>query len=116
MLPEPFILPARSAYASGSLKLDVEVAYIDMVANTFMRAPGEAVGTFALECAIDELAVEMGMDPIELRLRNEPEKDPTTGAPFSSREVEKAYRDGAERFGWSQRGAPGSRQEGPRKS
>ena len=53
---------------------------MDMVANTFMRAPGEAVGTFALECAIDELAVEIGMDPIELRLRNEPEKDPTDRA------------------------------------
>jgi xanthine dehydrogenase YagR molybdenum-binding subunit len=112
VLPEPFILPARSAYASGSFKLDVEVGYIDMVANTFMRAPGEAVGSFGLESAIDELAVAMGMDPIELRLRNEPDKDPTTGAPFSSREVEKAYRDGAERFGWAERGAPGSRREG----
>ncbi|WP_294391566.1 xanthine dehydrogenase family protein molybdopterin-binding subunit [uncultured Sphingomonas sp.] len=112
VLPEPFILPARSAYAAGSFKLDVEVAYLDMVANTFMRAPGEAVGTFALESAIDELAIELGMDPIELRLRNEPDKDPTTGAPFSLREVEKAYRDGAERFGWAGRGAPGSRREG----
>jgi xanthine dehydrogenase YagR molybdenum-binding subunit len=105
-------VPARSAYASGSFKLDVEVGYIDMIANTFMRAPGEAVGSFGLESAIDELAVAMGMDPIELRLRNEPDKDPTTGAPFSSREVEKAYRDGAERFGWSKRAAPGSRRDG----
>lgn len=112
VLPEPFILPARSAYSARSFKLDVEVAYLDMIANTFMRAPGEAVGTFALESAIDELAVAMGTDPIELRLRNEPDKDPTTGAPFSSREVEKAYRDGAERFGWSRRGAPGSRRKG----
>ena len=94
------------------MALDVEVAYLDMVANTFMRAPGEAVGTFALESAIDELATDMGIDPIELRLRNEPDKDPTTGAPFSSREVEKAYRDGAARFGWDARGAPGSRREG----
>ena len=111
-LPEPFILPARSAYATRTMKLDVEVAYLDMVANTFMRAPGEAVGTFALESAIDELAHAAGIDPIELRLRNEPDKDPTTGAPFSSREVEKAYRDGAERFGWSNRLAPGARREG----
>ena len=50
-----------------------------MLANTFMRAPGESVGTFALECAIDELADELGIDPIELRRRNEPEKDPTLG-------------------------------------
>ncbi|MBW6523574.1 xanthine dehydrogenase family protein molybdopterin-binding subunit [Sphingomonas sp. RHCKR47] len=112
VLPEPFILPARSAYATKTMKLDVEVAYLDMVANTFMRAPGEAVGTFALESAIDELALDMGLDPIELRLRNEPDKDPTTGAPFSSREVEKAFRDGAERFGWSKRQAPGTRREG----
>ena len=58
-----------------------------MLANTFMRAPGEAVGTFALECAIDELAAELGIDPIELRIRNEPEKDPTQGLPFSQRGI-----------------------------
>lgn len=81
-MPEPFVLPARSAYAAGSIKLDVEVATLDMLANTFMRAPGEAVGTFALESAIDELANLMKMDPIELRIRNEPDKDPT-GAPSS---------------------------------
>jgi xanthine dehydrogenase YagR molybdenum-binding subunit len=112
MMPEPFILPARSGYASRTMKLDVEVAYVDMIANTFMRAPGEAVGTFALERALDELAVAMGIDPIELRLRNEPDKDPSTGAPFSARHVEEAYRSGAERFGWSSRGAPGSRKDG----
>ena len=112
-LPEPFILPARSAYAAGSFKLDVEVAHVDMLANTFMRAPGEAVGTFALESAIDELADQLKMDPIELRIRNEPEKDPTTGLPFSSRHIVEAYRAGAERFGWSARHAvPGARREG----
>ena len=62
-MPEPFVLPARSAYAAGSFKLDVEVATLDMLANTFMRAPGEAVGTFALESAIDELAHAMKMRP-----------------------------------------------------
>ncbi len=112
-MPEPFILPARSVYAAGSFKLDVEVAYLDMVANTFMRAPGESVGTFALECAVDELAVALGMDPIELRLRNEPEKDPMEGTPFSSRHVVEAYRAGAERFGWSARSStPGTRRQG----
>ncbi|MEJ8852303.1 xanthine dehydrogenase family protein molybdopterin-binding subunit [Variovorax rhizosphaerae] len=112
-MPEPFILPARSAYAAGSFKLGVEVATLDMLANTFMRAPGESVGTFALESAIDELAHLMQMDPIELRIRNEPEKDPTTGHPFSARHIVEAYRAGAERFGWSQRNAvPGSRREG----
>ncbi len=102
-LPEPFILPTRGAYAADSFRLDVEVAYMDMLANTFMRAPGEAVGTFALECAVDELAAKLGMDPIELRLRNEPEKDPTEGTPFSSRHIVEAWRAGAERFGWNKR-------------
>jgi xanthine dehydrogenase YagR molybdenum-binding subunit len=112
-MPEPFVLPARSAYAAGSFKLDVEVATLDMLANTFMRAPGESVGTFALESAIDELAHAMQMDPIALRMRNEPQKDPTTGAPFSSRHIVEAYRDGAERFGWHRRSAaPGARREG----
>jgi xanthine dehydrogenase YagR molybdenum-binding subunit len=112
-MPEPFILPTMSAYAAKSFKLDVETAVVDMVANTFMRAPGEAVGTFGLECAVDELAHAMGMDPIELRIRNEPEKDPVTGLPFSQRAIVKAWRDGAARFGWDQRDAtPGARREG----
>ena len=112
-MPEPFILPARSGYAAKSFLLDVETVKMNMVANTFMRAPGESVGTFGLECAIDELAHELGMDPIDLRIRNEPDKDPTTGLPFSARHVEKAWRDGAERFGWAERSAaPGARREG----
>ena len=112
-MPEPFILPAKSGYKSESFKLDVEAARMDMLANTFMRAPGESVGTFALESAIDELAVDLGMDPIELRIRNEPEKDPTSGVPFSSRHIVEAYVAGADRFGWAQRNTkPGSRREG----
>jgi xanthine dehydrogenase YagR molybdenum-binding subunit len=112
-LPEPFILPARCLYAADSFKLDVKVADMDMLANTFMRAPGESVGSFALECAIDELAEQLSIDPIELRIRNEPEKDPTSGTPFSSRHLVDAYRSGAERFGWEKRNAkPGTRREG----
>jgi xanthine dehydrogenase YagR molybdenum-binding subunit len=112
-LPEPFILPTRCTYRAGSFKLDVEVAYLDMLANTFMRAPGESVGTFALESAVDELAVKLGIDPIELRLRNEPAMDPTDGKPFSSRHLVEAWRAGAERFGWSKRSAtPGTVRHG----
>jgi xanthine dehydrogenase YagR molybdenum-binding subunit len=112
-MPEPFILPARSAYKSGSFKLDVEATRMDMLANTFMRAPGESVGTFALECAVDELAENLDMDPIELRIRNEPEKDPTSGAPFSSRHIVEAYKAGAERFGWAARKrTPGTHRDG----
>jgi len=111
-MPEPFILAARSAYAAESFLLDVQTVKMNMVANTFMRAPGESVGTFGLECAVDELTHEMGLDPIDLRLRNEPEKDPTSGLPFSSRLIADAWRKGAERFGWSKRAAAGARREG----
>jgi xanthine dehydrogenase YagR molybdenum-binding subunit len=111
-MPEPFILPAKSAYASRSFLLDVETVKMNMTANTFMRAPGEAVGTFGLESGIDELACAMGMDPIELRIRNEPEKDPTTGLPFSQRGIVEAWKVGRERFGWESRGEPGARRDG----
>ena len=112
-MPEPFIMGTRATYAADSFKLDVEVAYLDMLANTFMRAPGEAVGTFALECAVDELAAKLGMDPIELRIRNEPTEDPTEKLPFSSRHAVQAWRAGAERFGWSKRDAtPGTVRRG----
>jgi xanthine dehydrogenase YagR molybdenum-binding subunit len=111
--PEPFIVATKSAYAAGSFRLDVEAAYMSMLANTFMRAPGEAVGTFGLECAVDELAVKLGMDPIDLRILNEPETDPTDGRPFSSRHIVEAWRAGAERFGWSKRSpTPGSVRDG----
>ena len=112
-MPEPFIVGTRCMYGAGAFELDVQVGKMDMVANTFMRAPGESVGTFGLESAVDELADAMGIDPIELRLKNEPGKDPTTGMPFSSRHLVEAYRAGAERFGWNQRHRkPGSRREG----
>lgn len=112
-MPEPVILGTRAGYAARTMALKVEVARMNMLANTFMRAPGEAVGTFALESAIDELAVELGMDPIALRLRNEPEQDPVSGLPFSSRHIAEAWRQGAEAFGWSARTAtPATRREG----
>ena len=111
-MPEPFILPAKCMYGASNIKLALETATMDSLANTFMRAPGEAVGTFALECAVDELADKLGIDPVELRIRNEPDKDPTEGTPFSSRHLVQAYRSGAERFGWNARRAPGQRREG----
>ncbi len=112
-MPEPFILGTRVGYAMPNLALKVEVARMNSLANTFMRAPGEAVGTFALESAIDELAVELKMDPIDLRLRNEPDADPISGLPFSSRNIAEAWRLGAERFGWRERHAePATQREG----
>jgi xanthine dehydrogenase YagR molybdenum-binding subunit len=103
--PEMFTFPARHLYASDTASLGQKVVYLDVVPNTFMRAPGESIGTFALESALDELAHELGMDPIVLRMRNEPERDPTTGAPFSMRSLREAYRLGAEKFGWARRQA-----------
>ena len=111
-LAEQFTFPARHMYATETLKTDQQVVDMDMLANSFMRAPGESVGTFALESAIDELAVELDIDPIELRIRNEPDKDPSTGLPYSSRHIVEAWRAGADRFGWERRARPGSRREG----
>jgi xanthine dehydrogenase YagR molybdenum-binding subunit len=111
-LAEQFTFPARHMYATETLKTDQQVVDLDMLANSFMRAPGESVGTFALESAIDELAVQLGLDPIELRIRNEPEQDPSSGLPFSARHLVDAWRAGAERFGWEQRAAPGTRHDG----
>jgi aerobic-type carbon monoxide dehydrogenase small subunit (CoxS/CutS family) len=76
--------------------------------------PGESPGTFALESAIDELAHEMGMDPIQLRARNEPDKDPAKDLPFSMRNIKEAYLVGVEMFGWSKRNsAPRTTRDGP---
>ena len=111
--PEQFTFPARHLYASETFELGQKVADMHMVANTFMRAPGESVGTFALESALDELALAMALDPLELRRRIEPSKDPVSGKPFSSRHLLDAYAAGAERFGWDRRAArPGTRREG----
>lgn len=111
--PEQFTFPARHLYAAKALHVSQKIVELNMVANTFMRAPGEAIGTFALECAIDELAEQMKLDPIELRRRLEPEKDPASGLSFSSRNIVEAYRQGAERFGWEKRKSPpGSRRDG----
>lgn len=102
-MPEPFTLCSRHLYAAPNLRLTQDVTMLDMLANTFMRAPGESVGTFAIESAVDEMAVELGIDPVELRIKNEPDKDPAEGLPFSSRNIVAAWRAGAERFGWSKR-------------
>ncbi|WP_428375361.1 xanthine dehydrogenase family protein molybdopterin-binding subunit [Lichenicoccus sp.] len=111
--PEQFTFPARHLYAADTFLLEQRVADLDMLANTFMRAPGESVGTFALETALDELAETVGIDPIALRRRLEPKQDPTSGHDFSSRHLLEAYAKGAERFGWNQRSpVPGARREG----
>lgn len=102
---EQFTFPARHLYKSENIWLRQEIVHLDIVPNTFMRAPGESPGTFALESAIDELAHEIGIDPIELRARNEPDTDPVKDIPFSMRNITEAYARGAELFGWSKRNA-----------
>lgn len=110
---EQFTFPARHLYKSKTIWLRQDVVHLDIVPNTFMRAPGETPGTFALESAIDELAHEMGIDPIELRARNEPAKDPVKEIPFSMRNIKEAYRIGAEMFGWAKRNpAPRTTRDG----
>jgi xanthine dehydrogenase YagR molybdenum-binding subunit len=110
---EQFSFPARHLYATQNLYITQRVMHLDTVPNTFMRAPGESIGTFALESAMDELAYASGMDPIELRLRNEPTRDPAKDTEFSARHLRKAYEMGAARFGWvNPRPAPGSLRDG----
>ena len=112
-MTEPFIEATQHLYRSGATLLEVRATTMDMLANTFMRAPGSSVGTYALETALDELAEKLKMDPIELRIRNEPDVDPMNGKPFSQRALVQAYRMGAERFGWRPRkGTRTGRREG----
>ncbi len=99
-MTEPFIEATQRLYSSETARIEVRAAHMDMLSNTFMRAPGSAVGTYALETAMDELAEKLTIDPIELRLRNEPDVDPTNGKRFSQRGLVQAYQMGAERFGW----------------
>ncbi|RSS56921.1 xanthine dehydrogenase family protein molybdopterin-binding subunit [Streptomyces sp. WAC01280] len=86
---------------------------IDTQSPASMRGPGVVSSAFALETAVDQLAHDLGIDPIELRLRNEPTRDEVTRLPFSTRKLRECYDLGARRFGWSRRGAaPGSRTDG----
>lgn len=93
----------RVMYAAPVQRTTQRIAALDVPVPTIMRAPGEAPGMFALESAIDEIAAACGIDPIEFRIRNEPEIDPRTGLPFSSRDLVACLREGARRFGWEPR-------------
>ena len=108
---EAFTLTSRTLYAAESFDVVQHAVDLDALANTFMRAPGEAPGTFAIESAMDELAHELQMDPIELRRRNIAHCDPISGAPHSQSDLILAYDLGAERFGWDRR-APEPRSRG----
>jgi xanthine dehydrogenase YagR molybdenum-binding subunit len=110
---EQAAVPTRTMYATQSRRTTHRLAALDVPVPSWMRAPGEAPGMFALETAMDEMAISCGLDPVEFRIRNEPETDAETGLPYSSRNLVACLREGARRFGWAERdGRPCARQEG----
>ena len=103
----------RSIYAAPNRLTEHRLTTLDLPVSSSMRAPGEAVGLLALECAMDELAVALNLDPIELRIRNEPAEDPEMKVPFSTRTLVPCMQKGAELFGWSKRNpSPGQTRDG----
>ncbi|OIK28225.1 xanthine dehydrogenase family protein molybdopterin-binding subunit [Streptomyces malaysiense] len=100
---EPSAGVARVMYDADAHRTENRVVRLDVPSPTFMRAPGEAPGSFALESALDELAAACGLDPIELRLRNDAERGPVSGLPFAGRRLADCFREGARRFGWAGR-------------
>jgi xanthine dehydrogenase YagR molybdenum-binding subunit len=100
---EPVTQATPFLYAGKARVIGHRIARINQTCAGSVRAPGESVGITALEGAMDELAVAIGMDPVALRRRNIPEKNPSTGKPFSSHTLRRALDEGAERFGWSDR-------------
>jgi xanthine dehydrogenase YagR molybdenum-binding subunit len=110
---EALVNASRFLHSCPNVYTRQRVAPMNVHTPTFMRAPGEASGVYALESAMDELAVALNVDPVELRLRNEPQQDEFKKLPFSSRSTRECYRIAAERFGWPRRGArPGSMRDG----
>jgi xanthine dehydrogenase YagR molybdenum-binding subunit len=110
---EQTAVPARMMYASATRRTSHRLAALDVPVPSWVRAPGECPGSFGLEVAMDELAYACGLDPIELRVRNDPEVDPESGRPWSNRRLVECLQDGASRFGWERRDpAPGTRREG----
>jgi xanthine dehydrogenase YagR molybdenum-binding subunit len=106
-------LQTRTLYAGPNRLTRHRLAPLDIPVASSMRAPGESVGLMALECAMDELAEKLKLDPIELRIRNEPSEDPEKHIPFSSRHLIDCMQEGARRFGWDKRNPkPGQVRDG----
>ena len=100
---EPAADASHTLYTSPAIATSHEAVRVDTGTPLFMRAPGEATGSIALESAIDEAASACGMDPLAFRLKNYAEVEPISGKPFSSKALRECYAQGAERFGWSKR-------------
>jgi xanthine dehydrogenase YagR molybdenum-binding subunit len=94
---------SKVMYAVENSLISYRVAPMNLILPTYTRGPGKSTGSFALESAMDELAHKLKIDPIELRLRNEPDKDPSNGKPWSSRTVVQCLNEGAKAFGWNKR-------------
>src|SRR5882757_3106943 len=106
-------LQTRTLYAGANRLTRHRLAPLDIPIASSMRAPGESVGLMALECAMDELAEKLDLDPIELRMRNEPSEDPEKHIPYSSRHLVACMQEGARRFGWDKRNPkPGELRDG----
>jgi xanthine dehydrogenase YagR molybdenum-binding subunit len=105
--------PSRMLYNTPNNLTTEKMVEMNWGVGTFMRAPGESTGTATLEIAMDELAVKLNMDPVQLRLLNYAEHDPEHDRPFSSKHLKECYRQAADRFGWSKRpSTPGTLTEG----
>jgi xanthine dehydrogenase YagR molybdenum-binding subunit len=110
---EPPGLTSLMMYACPNVRIRHEAVRLNLPPAGPMRAPGEAPGTFALESALDELAVALGIDPVELRIRNDVQLDQESNLPFSGRHLAECLRLGADRFGWRERPKkPRARREG----
>jgi xanthine dehydrogenase YagR molybdenum-binding subunit len=100
---EPAANASHTLYASPAIRTTHDAVRVDAGTPLFMRAPGEATGSIALESALDEMAWACGVDPLAFRLKNYAEVEPITGKPFSSKALRACYEQGAARFGWSER-------------
>ncbi len=110
---EQVVSQSRHLYDAQNILVQQHQLTLDALPNAVMRAPGESIGSFALEAAMDELAYRLDLDPIELRMRNEPDRNPLDGKLFARRGLREAYARGAERFRWADRtAAPRSMQDG----
>ncbi len=103
---EPCAVFSRDLYASPHYTMHQELIRLSISKPTFQRAPGESTGSFACESAMDELAYELGIDPLELRVRNYSEVDPNNGKEYTSKKLRECYAQAAEKFGWSKRMMP----------
>jgi xanthine dehydrogenase YagR molybdenum-binding subunit len=94
---------SKLMYAVSNSLISYRVVPMNIILPTYTRGPGKSTGSFALESAIDELAYRLKMDPVEFRLKNQPDKDPSNGKPWSSRTTVQCLQEGAKAFGWEKR-------------